>query len=123
MVLCAAGAALLKKNRAVGMIGIHAGLVLPLVFAAAFASRAWAATQASSTYADQRAAYEALADTASAPESYEAYLATLEDPGPDHDKSYLARVLWGLTGVSVVAFGVILVQRPKPAARGASAES
>jgi hypothetical protein len=41
MVVFGAMAAAFNRNRTVGMIGIHAGLVLPLVFAAAFAYRAY----------------------------------------------------------------------------------
>ena len=119
ILLCAGGAALLPKNRALGMTGIHAGLVLPLLFAAAFASRAYAASSASATYQEQRSAYAALqAGGDAAPATFAAYLETLDEPGPDHDKAYLAVTLWRLTGLSGVAFVVLLVQRPKPAARG-----
>jgi len=101
MLLCAVGASLIDRNRAVGMIGIHAGLVLPLVFAAAFAFRAMAAAEASAAYNDPAAVVA---------EGGEA---------PDHDKGYLAWTLWRLTGLSGVAFVGLLLQRPKPAARGA----
>jgi hypothetical protein len=40
MVICAAMAGALNRNRTVGMIGIHAGLVLPVIFGALFAYRA-----------------------------------------------------------------------------------
>ena len=43
VVICAAMAGSLHRNRKLGMIGIHVGLVLPLLFAAAFAHRAYKA--------------------------------------------------------------------------------
>jgi uncharacterized membrane protein len=41
MALCAWLASMLHRNRAAGMIGVHAGLILPLVFAALFGWRAF----------------------------------------------------------------------------------
>jgi len=41
MVICGALAKCLPRNRAAGMIGIHVGLVLPLVFAFLFGWRAY----------------------------------------------------------------------------------
>jgi uncharacterized membrane protein len=41
MVICASMAGAIHRNPTVGMIGIHTGLVLPLVFAALFAFRAY----------------------------------------------------------------------------------
>jgi hypothetical protein len=41
IVVCALLAGMLARNRAAGMIGIHLGLVLPLLFAAMFAWRAY----------------------------------------------------------------------------------
>src|SRR5262245_2226093 len=41
MVVCGAMARALARNRTVGMIGIHVGLVLPLIFAIAFGMRAY----------------------------------------------------------------------------------
>lgn len=46
MIICAAMANNLLRNRTVGMIGIHAGLVLPAVFALLFGWRAMSAYQA-----------------------------------------------------------------------------
>jgi hypothetical protein len=43
MVVFATMAAKLPRNRTVGMIGVHVGLVLPLLFAVAFAARAYGA--------------------------------------------------------------------------------
>jgi hypothetical protein len=41
MVICAVLAGMIRKNRAAGMIGIHAGLILPLIFAGLFGWRAY----------------------------------------------------------------------------------
>lgn len=41
MVVCGVMAASFHRSRTVGMIGIHAGLVLPILFAIAFGMRAW----------------------------------------------------------------------------------
>lgn len=43
MVVFATMAARLPRNRTVGMVGIHVGLVLPVLFAVAFAARAYGA--------------------------------------------------------------------------------
>lgn len=43
VVICAAMAGAIYRKRTVGMIGIHAGLVLPLLFAILFAARAYKA--------------------------------------------------------------------------------
>lgn len=75
--VCAGLSALLPKSKLAGMIGIHAGLVLPVLFALAFVSRAIG-----------------------------------------NDKAYLATTLWVLAGVSAAAFVALLMNRPKPAARG-----
>ncbi len=45
MLVCGFMSNAITRNRAVGMIGIHVGLALPLVFAALFAWRGWAAWQ------------------------------------------------------------------------------
>lgn len=54
MIVCGALARMLSRNRALGMIGIHAGLVLPLIFAVLFGWRAWQA------YADPAKLYLAV---------------------------------------------------------------
>jgi hypothetical protein len=43
MVICAAMAGAIHRNRTVGMIGIHAGLILPVIYGALFAMRAYKA--------------------------------------------------------------------------------
>ena len=52
--ICAALAGMFHRNRTAGMIGIHVGLVLPLIFAILFGWRAWQA------YADPAKLYLAV---------------------------------------------------------------
>ena len=52
--ICAALAGMFQRNRTAGMIGIHVGLVLPLIFAGLFGWRAWQA------YADPAKLYLAV---------------------------------------------------------------
>jgi hypothetical protein len=52
--VCAALAGMIHKNRAAGMIGIHVGLILPLIFAGLFGWRAYKA------YADPAKLYLAV---------------------------------------------------------------
>jgi predicted transporter len=52
--ICALLANMFHKNKAAGMIGIHAGLILPLIFAGLFGWRAW------KSYADPAKLYLAV---------------------------------------------------------------
>jgi hypothetical protein len=52
--ICAALAGMVHRNRAAGMIGIHVGLLMPLIFAILFGWRAWQA------YADPAKLYLAV---------------------------------------------------------------
>ena len=54
MIICGLLAGIIKKNRTAGMIGIHAGLLLPLIFAGLFGWRAYKA------YADPAKLYLAI---------------------------------------------------------------
>lgn len=95
------------------MIGVHGGLVLPLVLALAFGWRAWSAT---SKLLDARAVL-GTPDQAVVDEQISAAVTLGEDELKKADKAinkdYLAASLWGLTGLSVMAFGGILGQRPR----------
>lgn len=96
------------------MIGVHAGLVLPLLFAVAFGFRAFGTTTA---IADAR---QVLGD---ADATVTDQIATAVTAGPEAleeardtiGKDYLATSLWGLTALSVMAFGGVVLLRPKPA--------
>lgn len=114
MIVCAALAARLPRSRRAGMIGIHLGLVFALVFAIGIGGRAWTATRGVAGY--HRALAEVQAANPGA--SPEEQAAILRQRGlPDHDKSYLRNMLWGLTGLSLAAFVALLLARPKPADR------
>lgn len=54
MIVCGVLAGMIHKNKAAGMIGIHAGMLLPLIFACLFGWRAWKA------YADPAKLYLAV---------------------------------------------------------------
>jgi len=124
MLVSAVLASLLHRSKPAGMIGIHAGLVLPLIFALGIGQRALATWSAVGDYRDQREAYEAAEPQ---PESFEAFLearveaGTVPEDVPDHDKAYLAVILTVLALGSVGAFALLLVQRPKPEKRVPSA--
>ncbi len=116
---CAAMAAMFKRNRRLGMIGIHAGLVFPLLFAVALGQRAWKSTQTVERFPAVHAEYqEALADNPALAEP-DARREFFRSRGTtDHDATYLRNTLWGLTGLSVAAFLALLVVRPRPEQRG-----
>lgn len=88
MTICAVMASMLHRNRPVGMIGIHVGLVLPLLLAGVFGWRAYGAFQK----------YQAGGEGAPA--------------------GHLPYILGVLMVGSIVAFVMILKTRPKPEARG-----
>lgn len=125
MDVCAIMSAGLKKNRKVGMIGIHAGLVLPLVFAVAFGLRGASVAQGVSDYraaSDRYLSAVRSGDIANdTPVVREAFMSQQVVDGrkaPVQDKSYLRNALYAMTGLSVVAFLVFLAFRPKPDRRG-----
>jgi hypothetical protein len=97
------------KPKKAGMIGVHAGIVLPLLFTLAFVGRALPTTtsvlEAQATLAEagtlERSAREVLGD-----EEFAQARETAE-------KGYLAMTLWGVTGVSIVTFAGLLLLRPK----------
>lgn len=124
MHVCAVMGRMLDRNRAIGMIGIHAGLVLPLVFAVAFAVRGAAVAQG---VKDHRAAADRYVaavrsgdianDTAEAREAFIARQVVDGRKAPEHDKSTLRSILYAMSGLSVAAFLALLTLRPKPAQR------
>lgn len=114
MVVCALAASRLKASRKLGMIGIHAGLVLPLVFAALTAVPAWSRTQQLANFPEaQRAFADASAadPTLNEPEKRRAFFR--ERKSPDHDTAYLRNTLWGIVGLSLATFVALLALRPK----------
>jgi len=111
---------MVHKKRKIGMIGIHLGLILPLVFAVVFLMRAGASYRSSGVYKYFDHAYQVdikdrkAADT---PENRESFLSGAKpDSGrdlPTGDKGYLGFILTMLFGVSVAAFVVLLLSRPE----------
>jgi len=111
---------MVKSKRTVGKIGIHLGLVLPLVFAGVFLLRASAANRDSGVYRYFDNAYvegnkdRGAEDTATNRESFLSgakpeFAADI----PEGDKAYLGFILTMLFGVSVAAFMFLLLSRPK----------
>ena len=107
-----------KGNRKLAMIGAHAAMLFTLLFAVAFGMRAKAGFDASAEYREGVEQFEA-AGISGAPIGDAARKAYLEGRDlPTHDKAYLAFTLSGLVVASVVAFGALIVMRPKPGERG-----
>lgn len=108
----------IHKNRMLGMIGIHAGLVLPLLVALAVGHRAYKAQEATSAYAQAQAAWVERVDAEPAFATEENKAAHFEQRNaPDHDKAYLRNALVAISGVSLLTFVAMLAARPKPPAR------
>ena len=150
MVVCAVLSLRIKSNYKQGMVGIHIGLILPIIFAVLFGMRAMKSDTASKQYREhQRAHAEQLADpTTDTPTDFreflqrQAYSDAIEqgtiNPSEtpfeqfqtsraggvvDHDKAYLAATLWNLAVWSCFAFVALLMQRPTPDKRGATQKS
>lgn len=110
----------IEKKYVLGMIGIHLGLILPLLFAIVIGIRAVKTGDAVTAYHDTNAAWQADPAAASGADSASRRAAFFEAAqAPDHDKSYLRNTLWFLTVASVIAFGAILATRPKKGDRTA----
>lgn len=108
----------IRKNRRVGMIGIHVGLILPLLFAIMIGHRAWVATQGVAEYREAEQAYQQLTAAEPAADTPDRRSAFFEERDvADHDRAYLRNALWVLTAGSLVAFGALLATRPKPPQR------
>lgn len=110
----------IHKNRKLGMVGIHLGLILPLVFAAVFLMRAGTSYRSAGVYRYFDNAYQvdrkarAAADTTELRDSFLAGARPKSaDEIPETDKNYLGLILTLLFGVSVAAFVVLLLSRPE----------
>ncbi len=121
-IMCAMAvfALVIHKNRVLGMIGIHIGMILPLVFCVGFLMRIPVAYGESGVYHyfdnafRQKVADGARQDT---PEDRRAFLVDAADnlagaDIPDTDKAYLGRTLTLLFGASTAAFVLLLLSRP-----------
>ncbi|MEO1584741.1 MAG: hypothetical protein AAFR96_09245 [Planctomycetota bacterium] len=114
---------MIEKNRKVGMIGIHVGMLLPLVFAIGFLMRIPVAYGSSGVHGffvgefERQVAAGARQDTPGALSEFYAD-AERELTGdaitiPRTDKAYLGRTLTLLFGTSTAAFALLLLSRPK----------
>lgn len=111
---------MIKTKRTVGMVGVHLGLILPLVFAGVFLMRAGTNFRSSGVYRYFEHAYQAdienrgVADTT---ETRDSFLSGAKpDQGkdiPQHDKAYLGFILTLLFGFSVATFMFLLLSRPE----------
>lgn len=114
---CAAMALLIHKHRTVGMIGIHLGIVIPLLVAVAVGFRAYSAHQDSERYQEGVSLWEARVQGGgiNTPAAREKFFD--ENNYPDYDKGYLRGALVAIAAVSIQTFVTMLVARPKPPAR------
>ncbi|MEO1716684.1 MAG: hypothetical protein AAFR76_06190 [Planctomycetota bacterium] len=120
---------LIRKNRAVGMIGIHVGMLLPLLFCVGFLMRIPVAYGEAGVFRFFDAEFErqveagALQDNADARAKFyadaERALTGDETEIPRTDKTYLGRTLTLLFGASTAAFVLLLLSRPKVPAKEA----
>jgi hypothetical protein len=103
MVLCAIAALTIKANRTVGMIGIHVGLVLPLLAAAGPIMRLPGSLENANRFNEQVAAGGVMVQPL-----------TDENRDLPHPVAYQAVALGSTAALSLFAFGAILSHRPKP---------
>lgn len=105
------------------MIGVHVGLVLPVLFAAGFAFRALPATQAHLEAKAELAKIQQTVDQGvggvigEVQGRIERGERVLPDAGATAEalsRGYLIATLWGLTGASALTFVSLLMLRPKP---------
>jgi len=114
---CAAMALFIHKKRTIGMIGIHVGIVFPLLVAVAVGHRAYKTHEASGQYREAVERWEQLVQEGaiSTPEARERFFE--EGDYPDHDKAYLRNTLVAISAVSLLTFVAMIAARPKPPAR------
>jgi len=117
-IACAAMAALINTSRAVGMVGIHLGLVVLLLVTLGVGHRAWATHQAVRAYEQALPEWRQALDAGEQDDTDQARAAFFEArDAPDHDKAYLRTTLLAVAGTSLAAFVLLLAMRPKPADR------
>lgn len=119
MMVCAFLAMQIARHRSLGMIGIHAGLVFTIIFAAMIGFRAWKTTTQVANYPAALDAYNtavAATPTLADPGARKAFFK--ERNAADHDKAYLRNDLWALSAGGLLAFILLIGARPKPAQRG-----
>ncbi|MEQ8845186.1 MAG: hypothetical protein RIB58_10055 [Phycisphaerales bacterium] len=116
-VACAVMALFIHKKRTVGMIGIHLGIVFPLLVAVAVGHRGYVAHQASEKYQQTRDLWEQRVRDGgiNTPGAREKFFD--EANSDEYDKAYLRGALVAIAAVSLQTFVTMIVARPKPPAR------
>lgn len=114
---CAVMALLIHKQRTVGMIGIHLGIVIPLLVAIAVSHRAYVAHEASKSYQEGVSLWEQRVQGGgiNTPAAREKFFE--DNKYPEYDKGYLRGALVAIAAVSLQTFVTMIVARPKPPAR------
>lgn len=111
MVLCAVLALRLPKDRKKGMMGIHLGLVLPILFGLLLIFQGVNSTRTTMEYRAAVREFDREVET----EYKERRRVWLEERDlPEHDRAYQAVTMWMLALASFAAFGVLLSMRSKP---------
>ncbi len=120
MVVMGVMSIMIHQKRRIGMIGLHLGLLLPLIFAVVFLMRAGASYRSSGVYKYFDHAYQVDLKDRNAQDTIanrESFLSGAKPEAgkdiPEGDKGYLGFILTMLFGVSVAAFVVLLLSRPK----------
>ncbi len=114
---CVVMSLFINKKRTVGMIGIHLGIVFPLLVALAVGHRAYKVHQDSGQHNQAVELWEQrVQDGAiSTPEARERFFE--EGNYPEYDKAYLRTALVAISAISLVTFVAMIAARPKPPAR------
>lgn len=113
---CALLAWLIGKSRTLGMVGIHLGLVLPLVFAVGLFMQGRKALAEVDRFEEAEAAWVAMDNAERSGLDRAAHFEAAD--APDHNTWYKAAAQLGLGVASVLAFGLVLMARPKKTQRG-----
>ena len=103
MTACAVLSLQIDSNRRLGMIGIHVGLILPLLIALGPAMRLRGSLNKAHEF------NEAVKQTDGATVTVE----SMKDKAKPHPVAYQSVGLGGIAAVSVFAFVALLVQRPR----------
>lgn len=123
---------MIGRNRKLGMVGIHLGLLMPLVFAALFGWRIAPAYRSSGQHRYFYGAYDRAVASGSIADSAESRSTFIVggrgsvkgEEIPPTDKSYLGTILTLLFGTSTAAFTLLLATRPEvPKAASASPDA
>lgn len=114
---CVVMSLMIYKKRTIGMIGIHLGIVIPLLVAIGVGQRAYVTHEASEAYREGQTEWEKhVADGGIAtPAARDRWFETA--PYPEHDKGYLSGTLVAIAAVSLQTFVAMILARPKPPAR------